>query len=62
MTPEENQNDVFINIKSVGEILCRSKASIYRDIADKKFPPQTKIGGSSRWRRSEVLAVLKDGY
>lgn len=58
MTPNDYEHDVLLDLKAVCEILCRSKASIYRDIAAQRFPQQIKIGGSSRWRRSEVLASV----
>lgn len=52
MTPNDYPHDVLLDLKAVCEILCRSKASIYRDIAAKRFPQQIRVGGSSRWRRS----------
>lgn len=58
MTPNEYQHDVLLDLKAVCELLCRLKASIYRDIAAERFPQQIKVGGSSRWRRSEVLACV----
>lgn len=51
-------NDKLINIKTVCETLCRSRASIYRDIQREDFPAPIKLGGSSRWRLSDVMAIL----
>lgn len=37
----------------------RSRASIYRDIADGTLPPPIKIGGSSFWDEAEVDAAIE---
>ena len=58
MAHDDYPHDVLLDLKAVCEILSRSKASIYRDIKAKRFPKQVKLGGSSRWRRSEVLAKV----
>ncbi|MDV7143612.1 AlpA family phage regulatory protein [Tropicimonas sp. TH_r6] len=46
--------DQLVSIHTIVEALGRSKASVYRDIKRGAFPKQVKIGGSSRWRLSEV--------
>jgi predicted DNA-binding transcriptional regulator AlpA len=50
--------DQLLNIKHVAQILDRSRASIYRDIAKGEFPAALKVGGSSRWRESDVQAYI----
>lgn len=48
----------LVGIATLVEILQRSRASIYRDIKNKTFPKPLKLGSSSRWRMSEVAAVI----
>lgn len=49
-----------IKLKNVTEVTGLSKASIYRFIKDKKFPPQIKLGQrSSGWVEEEVFQWLK---
>jgi prophage regulatory protein len=51
--------DTLIPVSAVIETLQRSRASIYRDIKRGTFPKALKLGGSSRWRRSEVDAFIE---
>ncbi|HDZ39798.1 MAG TPA: AlpA family phage regulatory protein [Marinobacter sp.] len=51
-------NDKLVSLKTVCETLCRSKASIYRDISRGDFPKPIKLGGSSRWRASDLNKIL----
>ncbi len=53
-TPES-----LVGISTLVEILQRSRASIYRDIKNKTFPKPLKLGNSSRWKLSEVQAVIE---
>ena len=50
--------DVLVDLKTVCHALSRSRASIYRDIKCGTFPKPSKIGSSSRWRLSELRAVI----
>ncbi|WP_282025326.1 helix-turn-helix transcriptional regulator [Limimaricola cinnabarinus] len=50
--------DSLVGIATLAEILQRSRASIYRDIKNKTLPKPLKLGNSSRWRLSEVMAVI----
>lgn len=50
--------DVLVDLKTVCRSLSRSRASIYRDIARGTFPEPVKVGSSSRWRLSELRAVI----
>lgn len=35
-----------------------SKATFWRRVADGTIPPAIKIGGTSRWRQSDIEAVI----
>lgn len=59
MQIESSTPDKLVSIAAVAAILDRSRASIYRDIAQKVFPKPLKIGRSSRWRMSEVNAYIQ---
>ena len=57
---EPLNNDRLITIKETGIILGgRSRASIYRDIADGRLPRPVKTGPNSvRFWHSEVMAAV----
>lgn len=59
MTPPAKPDDALVDLKTVSATLCRSRASIYRDIESGTFPRPIKIGGSSRWKLSEVNEYLE---
>ena len=46
--------DPLMDIKAVTTALCRSRASIYRDIKAERFPKPLKNRGSVRWRTSVI--------
>lgn len=50
--------DILVDIKTVTEVLCRSRASIYRDIERGDFPAPIKLGHSSRWRMSDLNKII----
>jgi len=52
--------DNLINIAALVKMLQRSRASIYRDVKAGSFPKPLKLGGSSRWRLSEVQAWIEE--
>lgn len=58
MQNQTNLNDKLVTIKTVCETLCRSRASIYRDIQRGDFPEPIKRGGSSRWRVSDLNRIM----
>lgn len=41
------------------QILCCSKATFWRRVADGTIPRPIRIGGMSRWPQSEILAVIE---
>ncbi|MAQ46808.1 hypothetical protein ATO2_10305 [Roseovarius sp. 22II1-1F6A] len=51
--------EALIGISTLVQMLQRSRASIYRDIQNKAFPKPLKLGNSSRWKLSEVQAVIE---
>ena len=53
--PEE----ALVNLKTIIALSCRSKSSIYRDIAANRLARPIHIGPkSARWRVSDVRAYL----
>ncbi|MEP2890447.1 helix-turn-helix transcriptional regulator [Tateyamaria sp.] len=50
--------DRLVDMKTVCAILCRSRASIYRDIERGDFPAPIKLGHSSRWRQSDLERII----
>jgi len=57
--PMNCPNDTLVDIKTVCNTLCRSRASVYRDIKRGGFPEPVKLGGSSRWRMSDLMALVQ---
>ncbi|WP_340110601.1 helix-turn-helix transcriptional regulator [Pikeienuella sp. HZG-20] len=51
--------DRLIDMSTVTKMLQRSRATIYRDIGRSEFPGPLKLGRSSRWRLSEVMAYIE---
>ncbi|MFT6532770.1 MAG: putative DNA-binding transcriptional regulator AlpA [Limimaricola cinnabarinus] len=51
--------ETLVGISTLVQMLQRSRASIYRDIQNKAFPKPLKLGGSSRWKLTEVQAVIE---
>ena len=51
--------DSLVGIADLVKILQRSRASIYRDIKNNTFPKPLKLGSSSRWRLSDVEALIE---
>jgi len=54
--------DRLVDIKIVCASLCRSRASIYRDIQRGDFPEPIKLGGSSRWRMSDLNKIIDPDF
>ena len=48
----------LLTITEVCEILGRCRASIYNDVKAKRLPRPLKIGGSIKWKTSDILAAL----
>ena len=57
----DHSHQNYLSLRSLIEYLDgRSRASIYRDISEGRLPAPIKIGGSSRWLKSEVDAKLAE--
>lgn len=54
-----NINDPLVRDKEGAAILGVSVPTFWRRVADNTIPRPIKIGGSSRWPRSEILAVIE---
>lgn len=50
--------DRLVDMSTLTKMLQRSRASIYRDIGRSEFPGPLKLGRSSRWRVSEIMAHI----
>ena len=50
--------DPLIRDLEAAEMLGASKSTFWRHVASGVFPRPIKIGGMSRWRRSEIEAVI----
>ncbi len=51
--------DALIRDGDAAELLGCSKATFWRRVADGTIPKPVKIGGMSRWPRSEIFAVIE---
>ncbi len=60
--PTPQPKDSLVDIKTVCATLCRSRASIYRDIKGGTFPEPIKLGGSSRWRLSDLNKIIDPDF
>lgn len=50
----------LLTVKEVAQRVKCTPKHIYAMIKRGKFPPQVKIGGSSRWRSSELKAWFEN--
>ncbi len=54
-------DQIYLSLKSLIDLLDgRSRAAIYRDVSEGRLPAPIKLGGSSRWLKSEVDAKLAE--
>lgn len=53
-----NITDPLIRDAEGAAMMGCSKATFWRRVADGTIPPAIKIGGTSRWRMSEIEAVI----
>ena len=54
----DSDADYLIRDNEAAALLCCSKATFWRRVSDGTIPRPLKIGGMSRWPRSEILAVI----
>ncbi len=57
-TNETNGMDYLMTTEEVAEVLKRSRASIFRDRVKGDGPPVVRIGGSVRYRSSDVAKYI----
>ena len=50
-----NQDEVYLNVDQVAKRFGVSKDTIWRWKREGNFPKGVKIGGSTRWRLSDLL-------
>lgn len=60
--PTPQPQDSLVDIKTVCATLCQSRASIYCDIQRGDFPEPIKLGGSSRWRMSDLNKIIDPDF
>lgn len=58
-TPETQTVDPLLTVREVAALLRRSVPSVFRGVAKGDLPRPVKLGASSRWPRSEILAVIE---
>ncbi|MDH3264029.1 MAG: DNA-binding protein [Paracoccaceae bacterium] len=51
--------DQLIRDRECAEMLGASVATFWRRVADGTIPKPVRIGGMSRWPRSEIVAVIE---
>lgn len=51
--------DPLLTVHEVAALLRRSVPSVFRGVAKGDLPRPVKLGASSRWPQSEILAVIE---
>lgn len=51
--------DPLLNAPTAAALVPMSVTSFYRRVADGTFPRPVKLGGLSRWPKSEILAAIE---
>lgn len=52
--------DPLLKVREAAKMLSISVPSFWRRVADGSVPKPIKLGSSSRWLRSEILAVIEE--
>jgi predicted DNA-binding transcriptional regulator AlpA len=52
---------LLLDIKALAVLLARSVPSLHRDDAAGRLPAAVRIGGSKRWRHSDITAWVEMG-
>ncbi len=50
--------DRLMNDRQVAAILSLHNATVFRLVREGRFPPPIKLGSSTRWRTSDVVAHI----
>jgi excisionase family DNA binding protein len=48
----------LLSVRQVSELLGLSVSSVWRHVARGHLPQPVRIGGSTRWRRADIEALL----
>ena len=51
---------LLLAVSEVSELIGRSNSTIYADVKKGAFPEGIKLGSSTRWKRTEVLAWIEE--
>jgi predicted DNA-binding transcriptional regulator AlpA len=51
----------LVDIQGLAQLLSRSEGALHRDDAAGRMPSAVRIGGSKRWRISEIRAWVRAG-
>ncbi len=52
---------LLIDICALSKLLSRSVSALERDQSAGRLPPPVRIGGSKRWKRTEIEAWVANG-
>ena len=52
--------DRLLNIKDLSALLNRGKSALWCDVKAGRLPPPVKLGGSTRWKYSEVQKFIQE--
>lgn len=50
----------LLSVEEVSALIGRSRSSIYQDESSGAFPQRIKLGSSTRWKKTEVLAWIEE--
>ncbi|MCR8724552.1 helix-turn-helix transcriptional regulator [Frigidibacter sp. ROC022] len=53
------QADLLLKVREAAGLLSISVPTFWRRVADGTIPKPIKLGGLSRWTKSEILAVIE---
>jgi len=59
MNIEEENQDGLMSAPEVAMMFCVSRRTLWRMAGGGRLPKPVKVGGMTRWMRSEVLATLE---
>lgn len=58
--PASKEQSALLSFSALSSYTSLGRSRIYGLVASKKFPPQIKIGKSSRWVKTEIDTWVKD--
>ena len=56
---DKSNYEKLLSVKTVAEILCCSRSTVWRRCADGTLPKPVRLGHISRWPQSEIIAVIE---